>query len=136
MAALWRSRFLRLGVTGLMKDAPRPGRTPAIAQDKVAEVIARTTQSNPDGATHWSRSRMAREMGAGHAAALLREFQIPSVFQMTGAFDRLTNGELVSLDAVQAQRLSRHLVAARPQGAVRSRSATVRGTATPSARAC
>ena len=63
MAALWRSRFLRLGVTGLMKDAPRPGRTPAIAQDKVAEVIARTTQSNPDGATHWSRSRMAREMG-------------------------------------------------------------------------
>ena len=39
---------------------------------------------------------------AGHAATLLREFQIPSVFQMTGAFDRLTSGEPVSLDAVQA----------------------------------
>jgi len=38
----------------------------------------------------------------GHAAALLREFQIPSVFQMAGAFERLTNGESVSLDAVQA----------------------------------
>jgi pyruvate,water dikinase len=39
---------------------------------------------------------------AGHAATLLREFQIPSVFQMTGAFDRLTSGEPVSLDAVRA----------------------------------
>ena len=39
---------------------------------------------------------------AGHAAALLREFRIPSVFQMTGAFDRLSGGESVSLDAVQA----------------------------------
>jgi transposase len=63
MAALWRSRFLQLGVPGLMKDAPRPGRTPAIQPDRVAEVIARTTQSSPDGATHWSRSRMARERG-------------------------------------------------------------------------
>ena len=63
MAALWRSRFILFGVAGLMKDAPRPGRTPAIQPDRVAEVIARTTQSNPDGATHWSRSRMAREMG-------------------------------------------------------------------------
>src|ERR1700691_748118 len=40
---------------------------------------------------------------AGHAATLLREFQIPSVFQMTGAFDRLTSGEPVRLDAVQAR---------------------------------
>lgn len=63
MAALWRSRFLQFGVAGLMKDAPRPGRTPAIQPDRIAEVITRTTQSNPDGATHWSRSRMAREMG-------------------------------------------------------------------------
>ncbi len=40
---------------------------------------------------------------AGHAATLLREFKIPSVFQMTGAFERLTSGEQVSLDAVQAR---------------------------------
>ena len=39
----------------------------------------------------------------GHAAALLREFQIPSVFLMAGAFERLTGGEPVSLDAVQAR---------------------------------
>ena len=63
MAALWRGRFLELGVAGLMKDAPRPGRKPAILPDQVAEVITRTTQSKPAGATHWSRSRMARETG-------------------------------------------------------------------------
>jgi len=40
---------------------------------------------------------------AGHAAALLREFKIPSVFQMTGAFDHLKNGDPISLDAVQAR---------------------------------
>jgi pyruvate,water dikinase len=39
---------------------------------------------------------------AGHAAALLREFKVPSVFQMTGAFEKLTNGDPVSLDAVQS----------------------------------
>ena len=37
----------------------------------------------------------------GHAAALLREFMIPSVFQLPGAFENLHNGDPVSLDAVQ-----------------------------------
>jgi pyruvate, water dikinase len=38
---------------------------------------------------------------AGHAAALLREFKIPSVFQLSGAFEQLRNGDPISLDAVQ-----------------------------------
>ena len=38
---------------------------------------------------------------AGHAAALLREAKIPSVFQLSGAFERLRDGDAVSLDAVQ-----------------------------------
>jgi len=37
----------------------------------------------------------------GHAATLLREFKVPSVFEMEGAFDRIQAGEMVSLDAVQ-----------------------------------
>src|SRR6266568_371386 len=68
MAALWRSRFIQLGVAGLMKDAPRPGRTPAISTVMIAQVIAATTQSKPAGATHWSRSRMAREMGISESS--------------------------------------------------------------------
>jgi transposase len=62
MAALWRGRFIALGIAGLLKDAPRPGRTPAISAAIVSEVIAKTTQSTPANATHWSRSTMARAM--------------------------------------------------------------------------
>ena len=62
MAALWRGRFIALGLDGLMKDAPRPGRTPAISAAIVSAVIAKTTQSTPTNATHWSRSTMARAM--------------------------------------------------------------------------
>ncbi len=63
MAALWRGRFLELGVEGLLKDAPRSGRKPTINAGKVAEVVAKTTQSKPQAGTHWSRSTMAREAG-------------------------------------------------------------------------
>ena len=68
MVALWRGRFIELGVEGLMKDASRPGRTPEISSRIVAEIVARTTQSKPAGATHWSRSRMAREMGISESS--------------------------------------------------------------------
>jgi len=62
MVALWRGRFIALGIDGLLKDAPRPGRTPAISATIVSAVIAKTTQSTPANATHWSRSTMARAM--------------------------------------------------------------------------
>jgi transposase len=63
MVALWRNRFLTLGVDGLLRDASRPGRTPSISSRMVTQIIEKTTQSKPANATHWSRSRMAREMG-------------------------------------------------------------------------
>ena len=37
----------------------------------------------------------------GHAAALLREFKVPSVFEMSGAFDLVRPGEAVSLDSAR-----------------------------------
>jgi len=40
---------------------------------------------------------------AGHAAALLREFRVPSVFGMTGAFEWLQEGDAVSVDAAQCR---------------------------------
>ncbi len=52
MAALWRKRFLWLGIKGLLKDAPRPGRTPSILASTVAQVIRKTTQTTPPHATH------------------------------------------------------------------------------------
>jgi transposase len=68
MAALWRKRFLSLGIKGLLKDAPRPGRTPSILASTVAQVIRKTTQTTPPHATHWSTRTMAREVGISEAS--------------------------------------------------------------------
>ena len=66
-AARWRKRFLSLGLDGLTKDAPRPGRKPAIAARVKADVVRKTTQSKPANATHWSTRTMAAEMGISEA---------------------------------------------------------------------
>ena len=66
-AARWRKRFLSLGLNGLTKDAPRPGRKPAIAARLKAEVVRKTTQSKPSNATHWSTRTMAAERGISEA---------------------------------------------------------------------
>lgn len=59
---------------------------------------------------------------AGHAAALLREFKIPSVFLMPGIFDKVRNGDPVSLDAVQNKLFAGTLWPnRRPGAAVRER---------------
>src|ERR1035441_6007824 len=68
MVALWRGRFLTLGVEGLLRDASRPGRTPSISTQTVTQIIEKTTQSKPATATHWSRSTMAREAGISESS--------------------------------------------------------------------
>ena len=66
-AARWRKRFLQFDLAGLVKDAPRPGRKPAISAKVKEELIRRTTQSKPANATHWSTRMMAAEMGVSEA---------------------------------------------------------------------
>ena len=66
-AARWRKRFLQLSLAGLVKDAPRRGRKPAISAKVKEELIRRTTQSKPANATHWSTRIMAAEMGVSEA---------------------------------------------------------------------
>ena len=68
MVALWRNRFLTLGVDGLLRDASRPGRTPSISTQTVTQIIEKTTRSKPTNATHWSRSTMAREAGISESS--------------------------------------------------------------------
>src|SRR5690242_6584426 len=63
-AARWRKRFLTLGLAGLEKDAPRPGRTPTITSATVQEVVRKTTQEKPatppTGAREpWRRRRVS-----------------------------------------------------------------------------
>ena len=66
-AARWRKRFLQFDLTGLEKDAPRPGRRPTISAKLKEDVIRRTTQLKPANATHWSTRTMAAEMGISEA---------------------------------------------------------------------
>jgi transposase len=62
--ALWRGRFLVGGIDALAKDAPRGGRRrTARAPQAVQAIVARTTQTIPGDATHWSTNAMARVSG-------------------------------------------------------------------------
>ena len=67
-AARWRHRFLVKGVAGIEKDAPRPGRKPAIPATTVREIVRKTTQESPPAATHWSACSMARATGVSEAS--------------------------------------------------------------------
>ena len=64
---LWRERFLALRAEGLQKDAPRPGRIPSIADDKVAAIVEATLHTHPPNATHWSTRLMAQAQGVSEA---------------------------------------------------------------------
>ena len=58
----WRRRFLAQRVAGL-RDDPRPGAPRTIEDERIESVIARTLESQPDGATHWSSRGMALDSG-------------------------------------------------------------------------
>ena len=62
-AGRWRDRYAKLGMAGIEKDAPRPGRKRSINDKQRAEVVRRTLHEKPEGQTHWSRSSMAAATG-------------------------------------------------------------------------
>lgn len=64
---LWRERFLALRISGLEKDAPRPGRKPRITAKKIQVVVEATLHGKPRNATHWSTRSMAKEQGLSEA---------------------------------------------------------------------
>ena len=65
--ARWRARYLKAGIDGLKKDAPRPGRTPLLTPEKIRMVVEKTTQEKPPDATHWSTRSMARAVSMSEA---------------------------------------------------------------------
>ena len=65
--SLWRRRFLEFRLDGLL-DEPRPGQPRKITDGQVEEVIARTLESAPKDATHWSTRSMAKEVGLSQTA--------------------------------------------------------------------
>ncbi len=65
---LWRERFLALRLSGLEKDAPRPGRKPRLSAVKVRKVVEATLHTNPPNATHWSTRSMAEAQHLSQSA--------------------------------------------------------------------
>jgi len=63
--ALWRQRFLDGGVEALMRDAPRPGRTPTVTAEIESSILNKTLHDKPIAATHWSTRTLAAQLGLG-----------------------------------------------------------------------
>src|SRR6476660_6419791 len=61
----WRGRFLRERLDGLY-DEHRPGAPRRITDQQIEQVIVRTLEETPPGATQWSTRGMARAIGLGH----------------------------------------------------------------------
>src|ERR1700747_809683 len=97
-AARWRKRFLEMGLAGLEKDAPRPGRTPTITPAKVQEVVRKTTQEKPANATHWSTRTMAEAVG-------LSEKSVRRIWHKHGLKPHLSRTFKVSNDPEFAEKL-------------------------------
>jgi len=55
-------RFLARRLDGL-SDEPRPGVPRTITDAQVEEVVIRTLEEVPEGATHWSKRKLARRVG-------------------------------------------------------------------------
>lgn len=69
----WRQRFLERRLDGLW-DEPRPGVPRTVLDDKVDEIVRRTIEETPVGATHWSTRSMASRAGVS-AATVSRIWQ-------------------------------------------------------------
>ena len=62
----WRARFVADRLDGLL-DEPRPGTPRTLTDEQVEDVIVRTLETTPRGATHWSTREMARACGLGRS---------------------------------------------------------------------
>jgi transposase len=62
----WRERFARGRLDGL-RDEPRGGAPRTVTDERVAELLVRTLETMPAGATHWSTRSMAAACGLSPA---------------------------------------------------------------------
>ena len=63
--ARWRQRYAQSRLAGIERDLPR-GAPPVVVD--VARLVALTTQSKPEAATHWSTRTMAEKLGVSAAS--------------------------------------------------------------------
>lgn len=63
----WRARFQADRLDGLL-DEPRPGAPRRIQDEHVEQVLTKTLESTPRGATHWSTRSMAKACGLSQSS--------------------------------------------------------------------
>ena len=63
----WRQRFVQLRLDGLL-DEPRPGTTRRLSDAAVERVLARTLETQPQAATHWSTRSLAQASGLSQSS--------------------------------------------------------------------
>jgi transposase len=62
----WRQRFVAKRLEGLL-DEPRPGAPRKITDEQIEQLVTRTLETTPRGATHWSTRQMAKRAGLSRA---------------------------------------------------------------------
>lgn len=63
----WRDRYAQSGRAAIERDLPRGGRPPTVDGDR---IVFLTTQSEPEGATHWSTRTLAAKAGVSDSSVL------------------------------------------------------------------
>ncbi|MBL3591174.1 MAG: IS630 family transposase [gamma proteobacterium endosymbiont of Lamellibrachia anaximandri] len=91
----WRNRYAEFGFPGIEKELPRGGnqggKKTADQTRLRSKIIQTTTQTKPQGATHWSTRTLAKELGTTHSF-------VNRVWQESGLKPHLTKGFKVSND--------------------------------------
>ena len=64
----WQERYVARGLTGLQRDATRPGRKPPLAASVIERVVKMTLREKPPAATHWSARTLAKVVGISHTS--------------------------------------------------------------------
>jgi transposase len=59
----WQERYIAEGVDGLLRDKTRPSGKKPLSRKVRLKVLAKTANTTPANATHWSRASMAAETG-------------------------------------------------------------------------
>ena len=93
----WRRRFLERRLAGL-DDEPRPGVPRTILDDKVEEIVRRTLEETPPGATHWSTRSLARRAGVSAAT-------VGRIWQAFGLKPHLLETFKISTDPLFVERV-------------------------------
>lgn len=73
----WRNRFVKFRTAGLA-DSPRPNVHRKLTDERVEQVVRKTLESVPKGATHWSTRKMAKASAVSQSSVsrLWRAFQL------------------------------------------------------------